>query len=241
MADEGMKFIKNIGPVSKCCSIDAQVTIVTILSLCQMLRDLYTFLEKAVPDTKLTLKKYSDAKCEFLVRYFLSLWCFPRASFLFQAYCLKVKEMDDEEYEAAVCHYYCFMNNNLYTIVSELWTATQSSPAGKFRVQDVLAMSPCRQGTLHQAEIWRLGETPAARQQERWADAIKGPICAPVTRGGGYSSAVERSLCMREASGSNPDISTVSFSFLFFHFALSSSPSLSPPPLFLQYKMLLSN
>lgn len=62
MADEGMKFIKNIGP---------------------MLRDLYTFLEKAVPDTKLTLKKYSDAKFEFL------------------AYCLKVKEMDDEEYEAA--------------------------------------------------------------------------------------------------------------------------------------------
>ncbi len=33
-----------------------------------MLRDLYTFLEKAVPDTKLTLKKYSDAKFEFLVR-----------------------------------------------------------------------------------------------------------------------------------------------------------------------------
>jgi len=32
-----------------------------------MLRDLYTFLEKAVPDTKLTLKKYSDAKFEFLV------------------------------------------------------------------------------------------------------------------------------------------------------------------------------
>ena len=33
-----------------------------------MLRDLYTFLDKAVPDTKLTLKKYSDAKFEFLVR-----------------------------------------------------------------------------------------------------------------------------------------------------------------------------
>ena len=32
-----------------------------------MLRDLYTFLEKAVPDTKLTLKKYTDAKFEFLV------------------------------------------------------------------------------------------------------------------------------------------------------------------------------
>lgn len=60
--DEGRKFIGTVGP---------------------MLQDLHTFLEKAVPDTKLTLKKYSDAKFEFL------------------AYCLKVKEMDDEEYEAA--------------------------------------------------------------------------------------------------------------------------------------------
>ena len=33
-------------------------------------------------------------------------------------------------------------------------------------------------------------------------------------REGGYSSVVERSLCMREASGSNPDISTTIF-FLF--------------------------
>lgn len=46
MAEEGMKFIKKVGP---------------------MLRDLSTFLLKAVPDTKLTLKKYSDAKFEFLV------------------------------------------------------------------------------------------------------------------------------------------------------------------------------
>ena len=68
-----------------------------------MLRDLYTFLEKAVPDTKLTLKKYSDAKFEFLVRYFFNHVIIIIPSLLFQAYCLKVKEMDDEEYEAAVC------------------------------------------------------------------------------------------------------------------------------------------
>ena len=38
----------------------------------------------------------------------------------------------------------------------------------------------------------------------------------------GYSSAVERSLCMREASGSNPDIST---SFFFFQlYSLSLLP-----------------
>lgn len=39
-----------------------------MIFLNKMLRDLYTFLEKAVPDTKLTLKKYSSAKFEFLVR-----------------------------------------------------------------------------------------------------------------------------------------------------------------------------
>lgn len=45
-----------------------------------MLSDLHTYLNKAVPDTKLTVKKYADAKFEYL------------------SYCLKVKEMDDEEY-----------------------------------------------------------------------------------------------------------------------------------------------
>lgn len=35
---------------------------------------------KAIPDTKLTIKKYADVKFEYL------------------SYCLKVKELDDEEY-----------------------------------------------------------------------------------------------------------------------------------------------
>ncbi|XP_014673056.1 PREDICTED: PRKCA-binding protein-like [Priapulus caudatus] len=48
-----------------------------------MLADLSTYLNKAVPDTKLTIKKYADAKFEYL------------------SYCLKVKEMDDEEYSYA--------------------------------------------------------------------------------------------------------------------------------------------
>uniref|UniRef100_T1JMF9 PRKCA-binding protein n=1 Tax=Strigamia maritima TaxID=126957 RepID=T1JMF9_STRMM len=48
-----------------------------------MLADLSTYLTKAVPDTKLTIKKYADAKFEYL------------------SYCLKVKEMDDEEYSYA--------------------------------------------------------------------------------------------------------------------------------------------
>ncbi|VDL45724.1 unnamed protein product [Hymenolepis diminuta] len=39
-----------------------------------------TFLTKAIPDTKLTVKRYLDVKFEYL------------------SYCLKVKEMDDEEY-----------------------------------------------------------------------------------------------------------------------------------------------
>ncbi|KAK3609644.1 hypothetical protein CHS0354_028848 [Potamilus streckersoni] len=48
-----------------------------------MISDLNTFLNKAVPDTRLTIKKYLDAKFEYL------------------SYCLKVKEMDDEEYSYA--------------------------------------------------------------------------------------------------------------------------------------------
>ncbi|GAB6032167.1 PRKCA-binding protein [Chamberlinius hualienensis] len=49
-------------------------------SIVPMLSDLGTYLHKAVPDTKLTIKKYADTKFEYL------------------SYCLKVKEMDDEEY-----------------------------------------------------------------------------------------------------------------------------------------------
>ncbi|VDL98095.1 unnamed protein product [Schistocephalus solidus] len=46
----------------------------------KMVADLNTFLTKAIPDTKLTVKRYLDVKFEYL------------------SYCLKVKEMDDEEY-----------------------------------------------------------------------------------------------------------------------------------------------
>ncbi|CAH8437103.1 unnamed protein product [Dicrocoelium dendriticum] len=49
-----------------------------------VIADLNTFLRKAVPDTRLTIKKYLDVKFEYL------------------SYCLKVKEMDDEEYGFAM-------------------------------------------------------------------------------------------------------------------------------------------
>ncbi|XP_045507059.1 PRKCA-binding protein isoform X5 [Colias croceus] len=45
-----------------------------------ILADMGTYLHKAIPDTKLTIRKYADTKFEYL------------------SYCLKVKEMDDEEY-----------------------------------------------------------------------------------------------------------------------------------------------
>ncbi|XP_002132162.3 PRKCA-binding protein [Ciona intestinalis] len=48
-----------------------------------MLNDLNTYLNKAIPDTKLTIKKYADVKFEYL------------------SFCLKVKELDDEEYSYA--------------------------------------------------------------------------------------------------------------------------------------------
>ncbi len=34
-----------------------------------MIDDLNTFLTKVIPDTRLTIEKYADAKFEYLVRY----------------------------------------------------------------------------------------------------------------------------------------------------------------------------
>lgn len=58
----------------------------------QVLNDLGTYLHKAIPDTKLTIKKYADAKFAYL------------------SYCLKVKEMDDEE------HSYAALQEPLYRV-----------------------------------------------------------------------------------------------------------------------------
>ncbi|XP_046837864.1 PRKCA-binding protein isoform X2 [Vespa crabro] len=58
---------------------------VTMLkTLKPILNDLGTYLHKAIPDTRLTISKYADAKFEYL------------------SYCLKVKELDDEEQSYAV-------------------------------------------------------------------------------------------------------------------------------------------
>lgn len=61
-------------------------------SVLQILNDLGTYLNKAIPDTKLTIRKYADAKFEYL------------------SYCLKVKEMDDEE------HGYSVLQEPLYRV-----------------------------------------------------------------------------------------------------------------------------
>ena len=58
----------------------------------KVLEDLETYLKKAIPDTKLTIKKYADVKFEYL------------------SYCLKVKEMDDEEVS------YCTIGEPLYRV-----------------------------------------------------------------------------------------------------------------------------
>ncbi|GMS95619.1 hypothetical protein PENTCL1PPCAC_17794 [Pristionchus entomophagus] len=52
-----------------------------VKQLTPLVRDLSTYVEHAVPDTQLTVKKYLDVKYEYL------------------SYCLKLKEMDDEEME----------------------------------------------------------------------------------------------------------------------------------------------
>lgn len=50
-----------------------------LTSIRAILGNLDTYIQKAIPDTRLTIKKYEDVKFEYL------------------SYCLKVKEMDDEE------------------------------------------------------------------------------------------------------------------------------------------------
>lgn len=57
-----------------------------------VLSDLGTYLTKAIPDTKLTIRRYADAKFTYL------------------SYCLKVKELDDEE------HTYAALQDPLYRV-----------------------------------------------------------------------------------------------------------------------------
>lgn len=71
MEKDGLKMLKSIKPV---------------------LSDLGTYLTKAIPDTKLTIRRYADAKFTYL------------------SYCLKVKELDDEE------HTYAALQDPLYRV-----------------------------------------------------------------------------------------------------------------------------
>ncbi|XP_053695199.1 PRKCA-binding protein [Sabethes cyaneus] len=71
MEKDGIKMIKTLKPI---------------------LADLGTYLHKAIPDTKLTVKRYADAKFTYL------------------SYCLKIKEMDDEE------HSYAAIQEPLYRV-----------------------------------------------------------------------------------------------------------------------------
>ncbi|XP_055687407.1 PRKCA-binding protein isoform X2 [Lutzomyia longipalpis] len=71
MERDGVKMLKTLKPV---------------------LADVGTYLHKAIPDTKLTIRRYADAKFTYL------------------SYCLKVKEMDDEE------HSYAALQEPLYRV-----------------------------------------------------------------------------------------------------------------------------
>lgn len=71
MEKDGLKMLKTVKPV---------------------LSDLGTYLTKAIPDTKMTIRRYADAKFTYL------------------SYCLKVKELDDEE------HTYAALQDPLYRV-----------------------------------------------------------------------------------------------------------------------------
>ncbi|XGW25505.1 hypothetical protein V3C99_006713 [Haemonchus contortus] len=64
----------------------------SLKNLRPLIADLVTYVDKVIPDTQLTLKKYLDVKYEYL------------------SYCLKLKEMDDEELE------YHSLNEGLYRV-----------------------------------------------------------------------------------------------------------------------------
>lgn len=63
--------------------IDVYINFFVKSKTIQILSDLGTYLHKAIPDTRLTIRRYADTKFEYL------------------SYCLKVKEMDDEEMQFA--------------------------------------------------------------------------------------------------------------------------------------------
>ena len=80
----------------------------------QILHDLGTFVQKAIPDTKLTIKKYADVKFEYL------------------SYCLKVKEMDDEDVSYASLGeplYRVETGNYEYRYISFSWNNQNTPPS----------------------------------------------------------------------------------------------------------------
>jgi len=71
----GIQLLKTIKPVSEGCILSLNLLVIIYLSEIvemshldvQMLHDLNTYLHKAIPDTKLTIRKYLDVKFEYLV------------------------------------------------------------------------------------------------------------------------------------------------------------------------------
>ena len=60
-----------------------------------IISDIIVFTDTIVPDAKITVKKYADVKFEYLRFEFILKFYLQ----LFSSYCLKIKEMDDEESE----------------------------------------------------------------------------------------------------------------------------------------------
>nr|CAG4649337.1 EOG090X06GA [Scapholeberis mucronata] len=77
----GVQMIKQLKPVFNRSESSTKLTYSQwqLFYFQKVLSDLGTFLHKAIPDTRMTIGRYADAKFEYL------------------SYCLKVKEMDDEE------------------------------------------------------------------------------------------------------------------------------------------------
>lgn len=113
--------------------------ITMLKTLKPILNDLGTYLHKAIPDTRLTISKYADAKFEYL------------------SYCLKVKELDDEEQNYAAIQepiYRVETGNYEYRLVLRCRQKARARFA-KFRA-DVLVKLELLDNKHVQDVVWQL-------------------------------------------------------------------------------------
>ncbi|XP_050594533.1 PRKCA-binding protein-like isoform X2 [Bombus affinis] len=136
---------------------------ITILkNLKPILNDLGTYLHKAIPDTRLTISKYADAKFEYL------------------SYCLKIKEMDDEEQSYEEPFYRVETGNYEYRLILRCRQEARAK-FGKLR-SDVLVKLELLDNKHVQDVVWQLQKFAAglAKYYANTRDLLSSAMLFPV-------------------------------------------------------------